>query len=103
MPAIPPTAVRIMDEKEMKLDPQSIGIDPPIVEPIIMKSQTIDFVLMLLLYQKKIENTQKKAASSWAAYEQNSDWLLTYPDFPTPVPAPHVRFREAGETPHRFL
>jgi hypothetical protein len=43
MPRIPPTAVRMMEEKDKKLAPQRVGKKPPIVEPINKKSQMRDF------------------------------------------------------------
>ena len=43
---MPPTAVKITDQIEKKESPQSIGIAPPIVEPIKRKIQIRDFELI---------------------------------------------------------
>lgn len=46
MPAIPPTAVKTTDHIPKKLSPQSIGINPPMAEPINKKIQIRDFEFM---------------------------------------------------------
>jgi hypothetical protein len=43
IPKIPPIAVKSTDQRDKKLSPQSIGIDPPMVEPIAKKIQIRDF------------------------------------------------------------
>jgi hypothetical protein len=49
IPANPPTAVRIIDEKENKSAPHKSGTYPPIVEPMNILIQIIDFELIIFL------------------------------------------------------
>ena len=46
---MPPTAVKITDHIEKKESPQSVGINPPTVDPINKKIQMRDFELIGLL------------------------------------------------------
>ncbi len=47
MPAMPPMAVSMTEVIEKKLSPQRVGMNPPIVDPTIMKRKIIDFELIL--------------------------------------------------------
>jgi hypothetical protein len=61
IPIKPPAAVKIIDENERNPAPQRFGMNPPIVEPTIIKNQIIDFVFTHLVYQinsKKIKKAQ---------------------------------------------
>jgi len=48
MPSIPPTAVKSTEDIDKKLSPHRVGIKLPIVEPIAIKIQIIDFVFINL-------------------------------------------------------
>ncbi len=50
MPIIPPIAVKIIDENENKLPPHKTGIKLPMVDPVIIPIQIIDFEPILILY-----------------------------------------------------
>ena len=51
MPSIPPTPVKMTDEKEKTLAPHNMGIEPPIAEPIAIKIQISDlFIIIIRVY-----------------------------------------------------
>jgi len=43
IPANPPTAVKIIDEKDSKPAPHKLGINPPMVEPTNIPTQMSEF------------------------------------------------------------
>ena len=53
MPAIPPIAVKIIEERERKLSPQMRGIQLPIVDPIIVVKRMICLLPMLVIVYNK--------------------------------------------------
>jgi hypothetical protein len=50
MPIIPPIAVKNIEDTSNNPAPHKVGIKPPIVEPIAMKIQIVDFELINELY-----------------------------------------------------
>lgn len=57
MPAIPPMAVKITDQRERKLAPHKLGIKPPIVEPIVMHKRIKDLGLIYLILFRSLVMT----------------------------------------------
>jgi hypothetical protein len=49
IPSIPPTAVKNTEDMDKKPAPQRVGINPPMVEPINMKTQIRDFEFILTI------------------------------------------------------
>lgn len=52
MPTIAPTALKIIEEKEIKPEPHSRGIKLPAVEPTTMPIQITDFDSIFKQYSK---------------------------------------------------
>jgi len=54
MPRIPPTAVKITEEKDRKPPPHKAGMHPPIVPPMNIKIQISDFEFIWSNYTRQL-------------------------------------------------